>query len=257
MPGAAFLCGEAAMRAGAGLVTIASPEPVIPVLGAKVVVETLAPLPANAEGTVAGWAARRALELAAAFEAVALGPGLTTDGDTPRFVRDFVAKLERPLVLDADGLNAHAGSVERLAARRAPTVLTPHPGEAARLLGHSTAEIQADRRAAAVEIARRARAIVVLKGAGTIVTDGRRTSVNRTGNPGMATGGAGDVLTGILGAFLARGLEPIDAAVLAAHVHGRAGDLAAEAHGEDGMIATDLLAMLGAAVRERVRGRAR
>jgi hydroxyethylthiazole kinase-like uncharacterized protein yjeF len=257
MPGAAFLCGEAAMRSGAGLVTIAAPEPAIPVLGAKVVVETLAPLPANDAGTIAGWAAKAALRLASECDAVALGPGLTTDGDTPRFVREFVDALDKPLVLDADGLNAHVGAAERLASRRAPTILTPHPGEAGRLLGRSAAEVQSSRDAAARELARRTGAIVVLKGARTIVTNGRRAIVNRTGNPGMATGGAGDVLTGILGALLARGCDPFEAAVLAAHVHGRAGDLAAEARGEEGLVATDLLAQIPAAIAERVRGRAK
>jgi hydroxyethylthiazole kinase-like uncharacterized protein yjeF len=249
MPGAAYLVGQSAMRAGAGLVTIACPEPLLPVLGAKVIVQTLAGLPATRSGTLAFTALQPALQLAPAFDGVALGPGLTTDEEVPRFVRELVQRLERPLVLDADGLNAFAGQAELLSGRPAPTVLTPHPGEMGRLMGCSAAEVQADRAAAATSLARRLGVVVVLKGAGTVVTDGTRTRINRTGNAGMATGGAGDVLTGVIGALLCRGMSPLDAAILGAHLHGRAGDFAKVFLGEEGLLAADLLDYLPRAIR--------
>lgn len=252
MPGAAFLCGEAAMRAGAGLCTIAVPRPLLPVLGVKVTVETLAPLASTRRGTLSERALRALLTLARGFAAVALGPGLSVDPATARLVRRAALALPCPLVLDADGLNAFAGRAAALASRSSPTVLTPHPGEAARLLGCTRDEIQRDRRAAALRLARLARAVVDLKGAGSVVTDGLRVYVNTTGSPALATGGTGDVLAGVVAAFLARGLTAFDATVLAAWVHGRAGDFAARRIGADGCLATDVLPELPRAIRERI-----
>ncbi|MBL8695646.1 MAG: NAD(P)H-hydrate dehydratase [Planctomycetes bacterium] len=257
MPGAAYLAGQAAMRAGAGLTTIAVPDAALPMVGAKVTVQTLLDLPSTRAGTLAPKAEKLLIAAAAEFDAVALGPGLGADSATARTIRRVVCEITKPLVLDADGLNAFASAnaLADLARRKAPTVLTPHPGEAARLLGSTTAKIQADRVGAARTLAQRARAFVILKGAESCISDGTKVHINRTGNPGMATGGSGDVLTGIVAAFLARGLPPWDAAVLAAHVHGRAGDLAARDGGEDGLLATDLLEFLRRAVAERVQRR--
>jgi NAD(P)H-hydrate epimerase len=163
-------------------------------------------------------------------------------------VRALARYVERPLVLDADGLVAFAGRIEELASRPAPTVLTPHPGELGRLLGRATAEIQADRPAAAREAARRARAVVVLKGERTVVAapDGEAW-INSTGNAGMASGGAGDVLTGLVAARLAQGDEADFAARLSVHLHGSAGDLALERAGGPAVPASRLVAELGAA----------
>jgi NAD(P)H-hydrate epimerase len=162
-------------------------------------------------------------------------------------------RVEKPVVIDADGLNNLAAearyALERLQASRGPRVLTPHPGEAARLLDISTQAIQADRPAAAGELARRSGAVVVLKGAGTIVASPEnRIAVNSTGNPGMATGGTGDVLTGMIGAYLARGLEPWQAACLGVYLHGLAGDLAAKAAGQESLLASDVVDSLPAAL---------
>ncbi|HEX2163649.1 MAG TPA: NAD(P)H-hydrate dehydratase, partial [Thermoanaerobaculia bacterium] len=186
----------------------------------------------------------------------ALGPGLGQGEETAAAIREVVLALELPLVLDADGLNAFAGRAEELRARRAFTVLTPHPGEVARLLGATTAEVQADRLAAARRAAEVTGAVVVLKGHQTLVAEppaapGRPGAVwiAPTGNPGMASGGTGDVLTGVLGALVA-GLGPgVPAVGLGVFVHGLAGDLAAATVGETSLSASDVIAALPSAFR--------
>jgi NAD(P)H-hydrate epimerase len=190
------------------------------------------------------------MQLALSASAVVAGPGLGQSDDVSAIVGDLVAATEAPLVLDADALNSLARRPESLSGRKEPTVLTPHPGEFARLSSCDTATVQAGRRERAVEFARRHGVILVLKGAGTIVTDGHCIYTNTTGNPGMATGGTGDVLSGLLGALLAgRALEPFDAAVLAVYLHGLAGDLARDDLGETSLVASDLLDYLPGAFR--------
>ena len=174
----------------------------------------------------------------------AVGPGITTEAGP--FLRKFLKGLDVPVVIDADALNLVAKAPELLDSFEAPRVLTPHPGEAARLLGGKVG----DRVGAAAALAERFRAVVVLKGMGTVVCDGESLYAERAGNPGMATGGTGDVLTGLLAARLAMGVPAFDAAVQAVHAHARAGDLAAMAVGEGSMIATDLVASLPAALGE-------
>ena len=228
MLGAAILCARGALRGGAGLVRACLP----PALRAPVLVAVPAATTLARSGTAAAW-----LEDATA---VVAGPGLGATAATQRLVRGLLAAGRVPLVLDADALNVLA-PLRRPPATRAPVLLTPHPGEAARLLGRgSAADVQRARTAAALELAARAGALTILKGAGTIVTDGERLFVNRTGNPGMATGGSGDVLSGLLGALLAQGMEPFDAACLAVHAHGRAGDLVARRLSPAGLCAEDL-----------------
>jgi NAD(P)H-hydrate epimerase len=252
MPGAAWLAGEGAARAGAGLVTIACPATLLAPLGARVTVQTLLPLDAPKSGCIKKSAVAALVEACGRFDAVAIGPGLSTEPDTAAFVRAAILKIPNPLVVDADALNAISGDAEWLRRRRAPAVVTPHPGEAARLLGTTSETIQKDRRAACAELARRTGAVALLKGHRTVVTDGSRIYINRTGNAGMASGGMGDVLTGVIAAFLARGIGTLESAVLGAHVHGRAGDLARELLGEEGLLATDLRALLPVAIRERI-----
>jgi NAD(P)H-hydrate epimerase len=250
MTGAALLTTRAALRGGSGLVTLGVPASVHPLVTPAILGAMTLPLPATPEGTFARDAAAPALEFAETVTAVALGPGVTTHEGTVDFVREIAKRAAAPVVLDADGLNALHGRPEPLLAAAEPRVLTPHPGEAARLLGVTTGDVQADRLAAATELAERYRSVAVLKGAGTIVTDGERFAINGTGNPGMATGGSGDVLTGLVAAFLAAGMEAFDAAHLAAHVHGRAGDLAAEAFSETALTARDIVDHLGPAFLE-------
>ncbi len=251
MTGAAALASEAALRSGAGLVTLLCPAGAWAVLASQLREVMVRPVgPDGARGWtalaveevrsfVAGAAGRRA--------AVALGPGMSRQAGAGDVARKLALGLDHPLVLDADGLNAFEGCIRDIAARAQPTVLTPHPGEAARLVGKFDGRDAAARREAAVELARVTKSVVILKGHGSVVTDGERVEVNKTGNPGMATGGSGDVLTGVVAGLLAQGLPPFDAARLGAHVHGLAGDLAAAELGETSLIAGDLLRFLPAA----------
>ena len=242
MVGAAALAGDAALRAGAGLVTVATPESAYPILAAKITCCTTHPLLETGAGTLSQRALNDILELAEAFDAVALGPGLGNHRETSRLVRGLVGGLRKPLIVDADGLNALSEETGILKRVESPRVLTPHPGEMARLIGGVTAkEVQQARNETAWRFAVEHGAIVALKGQGTVVTDGQSLFTNTTGNPGMATGGAGDVLTGVIAALIAQGLEAFDAAVLGVHVHGLAGDLAAKQLGEVSLMASDLL----------------
>jgi NAD(P)H-hydrate epimerase len=250
--GAAVLASSAALRGGAGLVTLAAPEPALafmPGLRAEVMAE---PLAATSSGAIARRALDRALALAESRDAVVLGPGLGQDGETRDFVREFVARCTRPLVVDADGLNAlgatsDGGSAGAPAPERA-MVLTPHPGEMARLVNLTVAEVQGRRLEVARALARVSGALVVLKGQRTLVVEpSGRVAVNPTGNPGMATAGTGDVLAGLVAALLARH-DAWRASVAAVFVHGRAGDLAASRYGQTSMLAGDLLDALPAAI---------
>ena len=224
---------------------MATPDVVQPIVAADLPCALTLPL-SSKRGALVATAAAAARDAAVSADAVAIGPGLTTS--VAPFLRRFLKGLERPLVVDADALNALAGEPALLDDLGAPCVLTPHPGEASRLLGRAVPSSREGRLRAAAEIADRFGAVVLLKGAGTIVCDGEHWYFNRTGNPGMATGGSGDVLTGLLAARLAAGADPFTAACQAALIHGRAGDLAAAAVGEGGCIATDLVASLPAAL---------
>jgi NAD(P)H-hydrate epimerase len=166
-------------------------------------------------------------------------------------VRAIVARLSKPLVLDADGINAFDGHLDLLARPEYPRVLTPHPGELSRLIGKPIAEIQKNRESIAKRIASLLGVTLVLKGHRTVVSDGKQTYVNTTGNPGMATGGTGDVLTGVIAALIGQGLSPFDAARLGAYLHGLAGDIAAKSVGMVSLMATDLLAALPDAIRRQ------
>jgi ADP-dependent NAD(P)H-hydrate dehydratase / NAD(P)H-hydrate epimerase len=243
--GAATIAARAALRSGTGLVTVAVPRSVQAIIASSQAEVMTEPLPETRNGALARSAAAVALRLLAARDALALGPGLGVDAETRAAVLAIVSKRTLPCVLDADGLNAFAAdrrSRARLAAGESMLILTPHPGEAARLLESTAAAIQADRLGSARRLAAATGATVVLKGRRTVVArpDGRSAFV-ASGNPGMATGGTGDALTGVIGALLARGLPGFDAARLGTYVHGAAGDLAAERHGEDGLIAGDLV----------------
>ena len=244
MTGAAALAARAAYRAGAGLVTVAVPEGVLPVVQAAAPEATFLPLPQTEMGTVAEEAAGAILERLEDVHAMALGPGLTTHPSTVELVRRLVAESPVPFVLDADGLGAFAGRGSLLADRRSEAVITPHAGEFGRLTGLSSAEVTEDRVGHARKAAAEFRCPVLLKGSRTVVAEpGGRVRVNPTGGPYLATGGTGDVLTGAVAALLARGLAPADAAVLAAYAHGLAGRMAGAELGE-GTVAPDVLARL-------------
>lgn len=248
--GAAILAARAAVRSGAGLVTAAVPEPIVQTVDLGSIESMTLPLPAGASGQITEAAADAVLKAAEGKAVLALGPGLGAEPATAAAIRRIVLDGPLPLVIDADGINAFAGRAADLAGRRTETVLTPHPGELGRLLGIPTAEVQADRVAAVRRAAEETGAIVVLKGHLTLVASGRAVFVNRTGNPGMATGGSGDVLTGMIAGLLAQGLDALDATLLATWLHGLAGDLAAARRGEVSLAAGDLLETLPEAFAE-------
>ncbi len=246
--GAAVLAGRAALRAGAGLVTVATPEDVLPTVAAGLPEMMTAPLGGTDSGSIslASLEYGRFAELIRGKNVLAMGPGLSTHQETQQFVRKIIADCALPSILDADGLNAFAGHAGELARRKASAlVVTPHPGEMARLLECSIPEVQSDRLATARNAAKRWNAYVILKGHRTIVaTPDGRAFVNSTGNPGMATAGTGDVLTGILAGLTAQfGVADWEKILgFGVYLHGRAGDLAAVRFGEAPLIASDLIA---------------
>jgi NAD(P)H-hydrate epimerase len=244
MSGAAVLCASAALRGGAGLVTLAVPQEILPIVAGANPCYLTAPLSQDEGGRLSAGAESEILSLAKANTVLALGPGLGRGPALPALLATLLAQTQLRAVLDADGLNAFQKQTERLRNRRAPLILTPHPGEFARLLNIEIPAVQARRVELASQFAAEYGVILVLKGHATVVTDGRRLYRNNTGNPGMATGGTGDVLTGLIGALLGQGLEPFAAAQLGVHLHGMAGDLARDALGEISLIATDLIQYL-------------
>lgn len=250
--GAACLSGEAALRAGCGLVTIATALSCQPIVASRVISECMTePLAETSSGAVAREAADRVLELAAERDILAIGPGLgSIDKSTRAFMRVVTVKRQRPMVIDADGLNSLAPWASNLlGSAELPIILTPHPGEMARLAAKPTAEILRNPIDVARSFAVDRRVILVLKGSPTLVAapDGQ-VYVSRTGNAGMATGGTGDVLTGMIASFIAqRPNDPLAATIAAVYLHGLAGDLAAARAGTRAMIASDITAHLGEA----------
>lgn len=243
MVGAGALAAQAALRAGAGLVQLAVPES-LALAAASLAPEVITRgLPETSERTHGGpGALDAALALAQKADAVALGPGLGRNKETTTFVQAFVSRLDKPLVADADGLNALADAPTASFNRQAPTVLTPHPGEMGRLLGTGTETVQAGRRAAAEACAQRYNAVALLKGARTLIAsaDGR-VAVNRAGSPALATAGSGDVLTGVIAALLGQKHAAFDAARAGAYLHALAGERAARDIGAAGTLASDVL----------------
>jgi NAD(P)H-hydrate epimerase len=245
--GAAILAARGALRTGAGLVTVATPQVVLPIVAAGMPEMMTVPL----ADTEAGTASLRNLDYGKLSETLrgksvlAIGPGLSMVSETQQFIRTVVGQTELPVILDADGLNAYAGMADTLNDRRAPAmVMTPHPGEMARLLGITAKEVQSRRLDVALEAAGRWRAHMILKGFHTILaTPTGQAYINTTGNPGMATGGTGDALTGILAGLTAQfGVEDWTRVLcLGVYLHGLAGDIAASRVGEAPLIASDLI----------------
>ena len=253
--GAAVLAAEGAARIGAGLVTIACPASLNEILEGKCTEMMTAPVPDGAEGGFATAALAPLLALAAERDAVALGPGVGRDADVQKLVREFALRCPGPLVIDADGLFPFANAALRaLKVRKAATILTPHPGEAARLLGVTAAEINRDRVGAARRVAAEAGCVVILKGAATVISgpDGR-TAINPTGGPALGSGGTGDVLTGIVVGLVAQRVPAFEAAALGAWLHGFAGDRVTARRGRSGLLASEVAAELPEAC-ETLRG---
>lgn len=242
--GAAALSAEGGLKAGAGLVTVAGPASLNDVLEVKLTEAMTLPLPEAGNARALG---RKALgpliNLLTDKTAVALGPGLGTHPETQEVVRGLVRDCPLPLVIDADGVNALAGQLEIITTAAGPRILTPHPGEMARLLGTTSREVQSRRLETARDFAAAHGVWLILKGAQTVVADPEgRVSLNPTGNPFLASGGTGDVLTGLVGGFLAQGLPPWDAARLGVYLHGLTADYLEDALGRRGLVAGDLLA---------------
>jgi ADP-dependent NAD(P)H-hydrate dehydratase len=270
MAGAAALAGLAALRGGAGLVRLAVPETVLDTVAGFEPSYMTVPLPADKAGRIAAGAFDRIVELTETATAIACGPGLGRSFELDQIVVRLYQEIAKPMVFDADALNALAAESDVLAHPGGPRILTPHPGEFARLIrrklegektgtgsepsrqrrsgetggGEVPVPVLSPRQEAAVQLAARCGIVVVLKGHRTLVTDGNHRPLNSTGNPGMATGGSGDVLTGLTTALVCQKMTPFDAARLAVHLHGLAGDLAAEELGQVSIIASDLIQYL-------------
>ena len=248
MSGAAALAGRSALRAGAGLVRVATPKSILPIVASIELSFTTLPLAEDGAGRISVKAMRAILDAAGENDAMAFGPGVGISGELRAIIEKLLEQDALMLVIDADGLNNLAGLGDWPCRLRARLVLTPHPGEMKRLWAGLFREALPDeRQEQAVQLAQRTGTVVVLKGAGTVVTDGEKVYINKTGNPGMATAGSGDVLTGVITSLLGQGLSDFDAGVLGVYVHGLAGDIAAEKMGQVSLIATDIADALGEA----------
>ena len=248
MSGAAALAGRSALRAGAGLVRVATPKSVLPVVATIEPSFTTIALPEDDAGRISAKAIHAILEAVGQNDAVAFGPGIGISRALRSILETVLGQQDLRLVIDADGLNNLAGIKNWPAKLKAKLVLTPHPGEMKRLWSGLFREpLPAERQEQAVRLAQQTRTVVVLKGAGTVVSDGRKVYINKTGNPGMATAGSGDVLTGVITALIGQGLSGFDAAVLGVYVHGLAGDIAVETLGQVSLMATDMIESLPAA----------
>ena len=253
MTGAAYLCSKAALRSGSGIVTLGIPESLNPVMETKLTCVMTYPLPETGEHTLAYKGREKILELCERNDIIAIGPGLSQQPETKKLVIWLVKTIDRTIVIDADGLNALEGNLNMLYKIKKNAVLTPHPGEMSRLINLGSAkDVQKDRLEIATQFIQSMHKrlgnekciVLVLKGNKTIVADYGRVYVNNTGNPGMATAGAGDVLTGIIASLIGQGLSEFDASQLGAYIHGLAGDMASKKKGEDSMIASDILDFL-------------
>ncbi len=247
LTGAAYLTSQAALLSGSGLVTLGLPKSLNTILARKLTEVMTKPLPETKKQTLA-FSAYKEIEKfieKRKIDALAIGPGLSQNTQTQRLIRRVISKANVPMVIDADGLNAlvdHLKVLQAIKSEYVTTVITPHPGEMARLLGTTTAKIQRKRKELAKSFAKKYNATVVLKGHHTVVADpSGKTYINNSGNPGMASGGCGDVLTGMITSFMGQGLRLFDAARLGVYLHGLTGDLVARKKGEVGLVASDLL----------------
>lgn len=242
LTGAAALCSNAVLRSGAGVVTLGIPVSLNSVMSKKLTEVMTFSLAETKEITLSLKAEKEILKKANASGVVVLGPGLSQHLETQKLINRLILKIDKPMVIDADALNAISKNVDILKKIKPKYVITPHPGEMSRLINKSAEHIKNNRFLVAKKFSHDYNAVVVLKGAGTIVAEpGGKSYINTTGNPGMATAGSGDVLTGIIAGFLSQGLKMFDASIVGVYVHGLAGDFAAKDKGEIGLIAGDIL----------------
>jgi ADP-dependent NAD(P)H-hydrate dehydratase / NAD(P)H-hydrate epimerase len=248
LTGAVCLAAAAAIRSGAGYATVAVPADLERIFEVKLT-EVMSIGVASRDGRLRPAASEQILGATERAACVVLGSGMGREPGTQRLIQEITPRIKAPLVVDADGLNAHAGRIEKLAERAGPLVLTPHAGEMARLLDTDSDSIEEKRLESAREAARRSGAIVVLKGDDSIVSDGERTAINAVSSPQLATAGTGDVLSGMIGALIARGVEPFAATCAAVVAHSRAGRAAGERIGDDSVIAGDVIDSIPAGLR--------
>lgn len=245
MAGAAIMAGKAALRCGIGLLKIAVPKSIYPVCATNILESVYYPLEETSNGVISSKNTDFLLEMCEKSSAVVIGCGLSVCDDTKNLVQSVITNCEKPLVIDADALNCICNKPEILKNLKAPAIITPHPGEMARLLHSTPKMVNSNRENTAIDFAKKFGVVTVLKGAGTIIAspDGK-VYINHTGNSGMATGGSGDVLSGIIGSLLAQGAAPINAAAAGVFLHGTIGDLAAEKLGKISMLPTDMIDMI-------------
>lgn len=245
MAGAAIMAGKAALRCGIGLLKIAVPKSIYPVCATNILESVYYPLEETSNGVISSKNTDFLLEMCEKSSAVVIGCGLSVCDDTKNLVQSVITNCEKPLVIDADALNCICNKPEILKNLKAPAIITPHPGEMARLLHSTPKTVNSNRENTAIDFAKEFGVVTVLKGAGTIIAspDGE-VYINHTGNSGMATGGSGDVLSGIIGSLLAQGAAPINAAAAGVFLHGTIGDLAAEKLGKISMLPTDMIDMI-------------
>ncbi|WP_443720608.1 NAD(P)H-hydrate dehydratase [Ruminococcus sp.] len=245
MAGAAIMAGKAALRCGIGLLKIAVPKSIYPVCATNILESVYYPLEETSNGVISSKNTDFLLEMCEKSSAVVIGCGLSVCDDTKNLVQSVITNCEKPLVIDADALNCICNKPEILKNLKVPAIITPHPGEMARLLHSTPKTVNSNRENTAIDFAKKFGVVTVLKGAGTIIAspDGE-VYINHTGNSGMATGGSGDILSGIIGSLLAQGASPINAAAAGVFLHGTIGDLAAEKLGKISMLPTDMIDMI-------------
>ncbi len=245
MAGAAIMAGKAALRCGIGLLKIAVPKSIYPVCATNILESVYYPLEETSNGVISSKNTDFLLEMCEKSSAVVIGCGLSVCDDTKNLVQSVITNCEKPLVIDADALNCICNKLEILKNLKAPAIITPHPGEMARLLHSTPKTVNSNRENTAIDFTKKFGVVTVLKGAGTIIASpAGEVYINHTGNSGMATGGSGDVLSGIIGSLLAQGASPINAAAAGVFLHGTIGDLAAEKLGKISMLPTDMIDMI-------------
>jgi len=250
LTGAAYLAAQAALLTGSGLVTCAIPKKVNTILARKFTEVMTLPVEDDGKGRFTGASSKRILEFSKKADIAAIGPGISQAAGTRSLVLKLLMRLDIPIVLDADGLNCIALNTGILKKAKCPVIVTPHPGEMSRLIRKKTSYIQKNRTETAEAFSAEFNVITVLKGTRTIVAEkGRRKYVNKTGNPGMASGGCGDILTGMIASLAGQGLSGFDAAKLGVYLHGLAGDITARQKGETSLVATDLLGNIPHAIK--------
>ncbi len=241
MAGAAMLCGSAAMTCGAGIVKMILPDKIYPIAASNLWESVFVPLETSEDGTLSFSDFERILDEIQKCTAVVIGCGLKVTNDTEKIVSGLLRNCKKPVILDADGINCLSKHIDILKERTAPTVLTPHPGEMSRLLNAPVSKIQSSREQTALEFAEYYGCTLVLKGVGTVVTDGERLSVNPTGNGCLAKGGSGDVLAGIIGALICQGIDCYKAAVAGAYLHGYAANECSDEYSMSCVSARDII----------------